>query len=143
MAKAENKTRPTGEDVRHYLASVQPERRRLDALELLALFEQVTGLRPVLWGTMVGYGRYEYKYESGREGEFFMTGFAPRKANMVVYIMPGYRDLGEKLDRLGKHRIGKSCLYINKLSDIDLDLLREIVAEGVAYMKANYPTHPE
>jgi len=92
-----------------------------------------------MWGSsIIGYGRYHYKYESGRQGDFLVTGFSPRKAALSVYIMPGYRDLSEKLSRLGKHKIGKSCLYINKLSDIDLTVLEEIVQDGVAYMKSNY-----
>ena len=92
-----------------------------------------------MWGSsIIGYGRYHYKYQSGRQGDFLVTGFSPRKAALSVYIMPGYRDLSEKLARLGKHKIGKSCLYINKLSDIDLTVLEEIVQDGVAYMKSNY-----
>lgn len=92
-----------------------------------------------MWGSsIIGYGRYHYKYESGRQGDFLVTGFSPRKAALSVYIMPGYRDLSEKLSRLGKHKIGKSCLYINKLSDIDLTVLEEIVQDGVAYMKSKY-----
>lgn len=89
---------------------------------------------------MIGYGRYHYKYDSGREGEFFLTGFSPRKTALTIYVMPGYRDMSENLARLGKHKIGKSCLYINKLDDIDLDVLEEIVLEGLTYMRANYQT---
>ena len=97
-----------------------------------------------MWGaSLIGYGRYHYKYDSGREGDMLITGFSPRKANLVLYIMPGYRDLSDKLARLGKHKIGKSCLYINKLADIDMDVLREIVEDGLAYMKENYDTWPE
>ncbi len=92
-----------------------------------------------MWGSsIIGYGRYHYKYDSGRQGDFLVTGFSPRKAALSVYIMPGYRDLSEKLSRLGKHKIGKSCLYINKLSDIDLTVLEEIVRDGVTYMKSKY-----
>lgn len=92
-----------------------------------------------MWGSsIIGYGRYHYSYESGRQGDFLVTGFSPRKAALSVYIMPGYRDLSEKLSRLGKHKIGKSCLYINKLSDIDLTVLEEIVRDGVTYMKSKY-----
>ena len=89
---------------------------------------------------IIGYGRYEYKYESGREGEFFLTGFSPRKANSTIYIMPGYQDLSEMLGRLGKHKAGKSCLYINKLKDIDIGVLEEIILFGLAYMRKNYKT---
>lgn len=101
-------------------------------------------MRPRMWGgSIVGYGRYDYRYESGREGSWFLTGFSPRKAALSVYIMPGYRDLGPMLTRLGKHKTGKSCLYINKLAHIDEAVLAEIIAEGVAYMRANYATHSD
>ena len=141
MAKSENKTKPTDVSPAEFIASVEHDRRREDAEVLLKWFEDVTGYAPKMWGpSLIGYGRYHYKYDSGREGDMLVTGFSPRKANLVMYIMPGYRDMGEKLARLGKHKLGKSCLYINKLADIDMDVLREIVEDGVAYMKANYQT---
>ena len=141
MAKNENKTQPNDVSPADFIASVEHDRRREDAEVLLKWFEDVTGYAPKMWGpSLIGYGRYHYKYDSGREGDMLVTGFSPRKANLVMYIMPGYRDMGEKLARLGKHKLGKSCLYINKLADIDMDVLREIVEDGVAYMKANYQT---
>ena len=141
MAKNENKTQPIDVSPADFIASVEHDRRREDAEVLLKWFEDVTGYAPKMWGpSLIGYGRYHYKYDSGREGDMLVTGFSPRKANLVMYIMPGYRDMGEKLARLGKHKLGKSCLYINKLADIDMDVLREIVEDGVAYMKANYQT---
>lgn len=146
MAKAENKTQVTRTDPVDFIAAVESEKKRADAEALLALFNRVTGLKPQMWGaSLIGYGRYHYKYESGREGEFFMTGFSPRKANLVVYIMPGYRygDMQDKLARLGKHKLGKSCLYINKLADIDLGVLAEIVIDGIAYMRQTYQTWDE
>ncbi len=140
MAKAKMKTAPTGADVAAFLESIEHPVRQADGLRLLDLFRDWTGWAPRMWGpSIIGYGRYEYRYESGREGEFMVTGFSPRKANLVIYIMPGYRDMGEKLARLGKHKIGKSCLYINKLADIDEAVLQEMVADGLAYMKENYP----
>jgi len=136
-----NKTLPTKVSPTDFLGQVQPARRREDGLILLEFFNRVTGLKPQMWGaSMIGYGRYRYKYKSGREGEYFLTGFSPRKAALSVYIMPGYRDLEDKLARLGKHKIGQSCLYINKLDDIDMDVLEEIVRDGVAYMEKNYET---
>jgi len=139
-----NKTRPTLVTPHDFLAGVEPERRREDGLALLDFFNRIMGLQPVMWGaSIIGYGRYAYKYESGREGELFITGFSPRKAALTVYIMPGYRDMSEKLARLGKHKIGKSCLYINKLADIDMGVLKEMVRDGVGYMQANYETWPE
>lgn len=144
MAKNENKTQPTGVSPAEFIASVEHDRRREDGKVLLKWFEEVTGYTPRMWGpSLIGYGRYHYKYDSGREGDMLITGFSPRKANLVMYIMPGYRDMGEKLARLGKHKLGKSCLYINKLADIDMDVLREIVEDGVAYMTEHYETWPE
>ena len=108
-------------------------------MELDKLFRSVTGLEPQLWsGSMVGYGTYHYKYESGREGSFFMTGFSPRKTNLSLYIMPGYEDMGDRLERLGKHKLGKSCLYINKLADVDLTVLEDIVRYGFDIMVERY-----
>ena len=144
MAKNENKTQPTDVSPADFIASVEHDRRREDGEVLLKWFEEVTGYTPRMWGpSLIGYGRYHYKYDSGREGDMLITGFSPRKANLVMYIMPGYRDMGEKLARLGKHKLGKSCLYINKLADIDMDVLREIVEDGVAYMTEHYETWPE
>ena len=141
MAEAELKTKPTDVDPIDFVNALDHDIRREDARTLLDLFGRVTGMKPKMWGpSIIGYGRYEYKYESGREGKFMMTGFSPRKANLVIYIMPGYRDMSAKLERLGKHKLGKSCLYINKLADIDQGVLEEIVADGLAYMRANYRT---
>ena len=89
---------------------------------------------------MIGFGRYHYRYESGHEGDFLITGFSPRKASLVVYILPGYDDISDDLARLGKHKIGKSCLYINKLADIDLEVLEKIVAESVVRMRRDHET---
>jgi len=136
-----NKTQVTDTSPTGFLKDVQPDRRREDGVALLEFFNRVTKLQPQMWGaSMIGYGRYRYKYKSGREGEYFLTGFSPRKAALSVYIMPGYRDLDDKLARLGKHKTGQSCLYINKLADIDMNVLEEIVLDGLAYMRANYET---
>lgn len=146
MAKAKNKTVATTVDPVDFIATVEPEKRRDDASQLLELFDRVTGLKPKMWGaSIIGYGRYHYKYESGREGESMLTGFSPRKQNLSVYIMPGYRfgDMPDKLARLGKHKLGKSCLYINKLADVDMDVLAEIVLDGVAHMRDKYQTWDE
>lgn len=144
MAKAQNKTKPTECSPGLFIASLENETRRRDAARLLEIFSSATGLAPKMWGpSIIGYGRYHYKYESGREGDFLMTGFSPRKANLVLYILPGYRDMSDILARLGKHKIGKSCLYINKLADVDVVLLEEIIREGVQYMRAKYETWDE
>ncbi len=144
MAKATLKTTQNTANVESFIAAVEHPQRREDAQTLLALFNRVSGLDARMWGnSIVGYGRYHYKYDSGREGEFFLTGFSPRKASMTIYIMPGYRDLSEMLDRLGKHKLGKSCLYINKLKDVDLAVVEELVLYGLEYMRNNYETWDE
>jgi len=141
MAKASDKTAPKSTSPKKFIATVEHPTRRQDAETLLAWFEEVTGLKPAMWGeTIIGYGRYHYKYESGREGDSMLTGFSPRKSSLALYIMPGYQDMADKLERLGKHKIGKSCLYINKLDDVDMEVLREIVTDGVAYMHEHYDT---
>ena len=146
MAKANNKTQATSVDPQDFIAAVEPDKKKVDAEALLAFFNRVTGLKPKMWGpSIIGYGRYHYKYESGREGEFILTGFTPRKQNLTLYVTPGYRfgEMQEKLSRLGKHKLGKSCLYINKLADVDMDVLEEIVTEGVAHMRETYETWDE
>ncbi len=141
MAKPDNKTRQTEVSPADFVAGVEHPVRREDAAFLLKWFEDITGMKPKMWGpSIIGYGRYHYKYESGREGEFMITGFSPRKANLAIYIIPGYAGMSDKLARLGKHKTGKSCLYIGKLADVDLDVLREIVEEGVRNMRDKYET---
>ena len=146
MAKAKNKTAQTDASPEAFLAAVDDDQRREDAEFLLGWFEQVTGWKPKMWGpAIIGYGRYHYKYDSGREGEFMLTGCSPRKANLVMYIMPGYRSdaMQDKLARLGKYKLGKSCLYINKLSDVDTGVLAEIITDGLAHMRETYETWDE
>ncbi|GJL97382.1 MAG: hypothetical protein DHS20C06_11990 [Hyphobacterium sp.] len=136
---SENKTRPTETTPQTFLSSVEPEKRRTQSLELLKFFEDITGWKARMWGpSIIGFGEYHYKYDSGREGDFLATGFSPRKANLVLYIIPGYQDYGDILDRLGKHKLGKSCLYINKLEDIDMDVLAELVRAGLADLAKKY-----
>jgi hypothetical protein len=114
-------------DVRDFIAKVQPERRRRDAETLLELFSRVTGTEPTLWGTIVGFGSYHYKYESGREGDTATVGFAPRKAASTVYLADGVAAHTEELSRLGPHTTGVGCLYLKDVSAVDLDVLGEIV----------------
>ena len=140
---SENKTKPTEVSVDEFIANVMPDRRREDALILNQLFKDVTGWQPRMWGpTMIGYGSYHYTYDSGREGDSLATGFSPRKANLVLYIMPGYQDFGHILDRLGKHKLGKACLYINKLADVDIDVVAEIIRAGVDDLGTRWPVTP-
>jgi len=141
---AENTTQVTEVDPATFIASVEHPTRRTDAEYLLGMMRRVTGCEPQMWGpSIVGFGRYHYRYESGREGDFMITGFSPRKANLVVYVLPGYDDISDDLAELGKHKIGKSCLYINKLADVDLTVLERIVTEGVARMRRDYETSDE
>ena len=136
---SELKTRQNDGDVDAYLDSVENPRRREDALRVLALMREITGKAPRMWGSsIVGFGSYHYTYASGREGDWPVVGFAPRKQNLVLYIMPGFARYEALLARLGKHRTGKSCLYVNKLDDIDPDVLEELVRESVAEMKRRY-----
>ena len=140
---SDNKTTVTDVAVDEYLSQVEPERRRVDAQRLDQIFREVSGFAPRRWGpSIVGYGRSHDRYESGREGDFRATGFAPRKANLVIYIMPGYTDFSGILARLGKHKIGKSCLYINKLDDIHLDVLKELIAAGIEDLGRHWPVEP-
>ncbi len=134
---------PTGQNIAEFLATVQPLRKADEAQVLDRLFQDTTGFAPVMWGpSIVGYGRYHYRYASGREGDFLATGFSPRKAAHSIYIMPGYADFGDILSRLGKHKLGKSCLYVNKLSDIDLDVLRELIKAGLEHLYDMWPVEP-
>lgn len=144
MAKYDAKTKPTVTSPADYIATLEDGPRKRDAEMLLPWFEKVTGLKGRMWGpSMIGFGRYAYTYESGHSGESMITGFSPRKANTVVHILPGYRDLSEKLTRLGPHKTGKSCLYLGKVSAIDMSVLEEMVLDGVAYMRKNYQTWDE
>lgn len=141
---SQNKTVPTGASVEAFLAGVEPARKAAEAQQLDALFRRVTGYEPQMWGpSIIGYGRYHYRYASGREGDFLATGFSPRKARHSIYIMPGYQDYGAILSRLGKHKLGKSCLYVNKLADIDLDVLAELIRAGLKDLNALWPVQPE
>ncbi|UWQ36688.1 DUF1801 domain-containing protein [Leisingera aquaemixtae] len=141
---SQNKTVPTGVSVEAFIASVEPARKAAEAQQLDALFRRVTGYRPQMWGpSLVGYGRYHYRYASGREGDFLATGFSPRKARHSIYIMPGYQDYGAILSRLGKHKLGKSCLYVNKLADIDLEVLAELIRTGLKDLNAIWPVQPD
>jgi hypothetical protein len=137
---AELKTQKTDASVEDYLNAVEDERKRKDAFAILDLMREVTGEEPAMWGpSIIGFGSYRYKYASGRDAEWFLTGFAPRKRDLTLYIMSGFDDYDALLADLGKHKTGKSCLYVNKLDDIDLDVLRELVKQSVAHMAETNP----
>jgi hypothetical protein len=128
----ENLTKPTKVKVEDFLNAVEHPTRKKDGFKLLQIMGEITKEEPVMWGpSIVGFGTYHYKYKSGREGDMPLTGFSPRKQSLSVYIMPGYDDYSDLLEKLGKHKMGKSCLYINKLSDVDITVLKEILAQSV------------
>jgi hypothetical protein len=134
------KTKAEPGDVAAFLDAVEPAQRREDARTVCAMMQRLSGQPPVLWsGTMVGFGRYAYQYESGHAGEWFRAGFSPRKSALTLYVMGGFEAHDSLLARLGKHTTGKSCLYVKKLGDIDLGVLEELIAASLAHMRAQYP----
>ena len=134
--KVELKTIVNDASVEGFLNSVADEQKRKDCFEILRLMEQVTKEAPKMWGSsIVGFGSYHYKGASGREGDWMLTGFSPRKANLTLYILGGFDLSRDLLMKLGKHKTGKGCLYINKLDDVDKEVLKELVAESVKTMK--------
>ncbi len=138
---AEMKTRASDDDVDAFISAVANPQRREDARTLLALMEKITRRPPKKWGSsIVGFGSYHYRYASGREGDMMLTGFSPRKASLVLYIMPGFSRYAELLDKLGKFKTGKSCLYVNKLADVDQKVLAQLIRASVAHMRKTYPT---
>jgi len=133
---AELKTKQNDGDVIAFISSVPDEKKRQDSLKILDLMKEVTQEEPKMWGdSLIGFGSYHYKYASGREGDWLMTGFSPRKQNLAIYIMSGLKSYPEMLGRLGKHKTGVGCLYIKRLEDIDLDVLKELVRQSVADLK--------
>ena len=133
---AELKTKRNKGDVDAFLNSIPDEKKRQDSFAILNLMKQVTGEEPEMWGdSIVGFGSYHYKYASGREGDWFVTGFSPRKQNLTLYIMAGFDNYNQLLGKLGKHSIGKSCLYVKKIDDVDMDVLKELVRGSVEHMK--------
>ena len=139
----QNKTVQTNASVDEFIASIAHPTRRQDAAVLVDLFSNTTGYAPKMWGdSIVGFGQYHYRYATGREGDFLATGFSPRKSNLSIYIMPGYGDFSGILKNLGKHKLGKSCLYVNKLADIDLDVLAQLITAGLERLDQIWPVMP-
>src|SRR5215467_10779661 len=125
---AGNKTVPNDQNVEQFLNAIADERKRKDRFTLLELMKQVTGMEPRMWGSsIVGFGSYHYKYESGREGDTILAGFSPRKQNLTIYNMGGFDQYEDLLKKLGKHKIGGSCLYIKRLDAIDLSTLKSLI----------------
>lgn len=139
MAKYEVKTKKNNKSVASFLNSVEDPKKRKQAKELNKIFKEITTEKPKMWGTsIVGYGEYHYKYASGREGDWMITGFSPRKSNLTVYIMPGYDLMQDDLKKLSKVKNGKSCLYIKDLDEIHLPTLKKMIRKGYKDMKKKY-----
>lgn len=132
---AELKTKPNDGSVEAFLDAIPDAEKRQDSFALLKLMKEVTGAQPKLWGSsIVGFGSYHYKYESGREGDWFLTGFSPRKRDLTLYIMAGFSRYDELMKKLGRHKTGKSCLYVKRLADVDLATLRELIRRSVEHL---------
>ncbi|WP_339690967.1 DUF1801 domain-containing protein [uncultured Parasphingorhabdus sp.] len=146
MAKAELKTKATDADVTAFIESAEPERRKAEAHQLIDLFRKITGEEPRMWGpSIIGFGSYDYKYESGREGTMCRAGFSPRKAKLSLYLMGAYctPEARAEQDRLfgllGKYSVGKSCLYINRLEQVDIAVLEQLIRNNWDLMNERYP----
>lgn len=136
---SDNKTKPTNSSVSAFLDAIEGDERRKDCQMLAAMMTKITGKPAVMWGpSIVGFDTYHYKYESGREGDMAVTGFSPRKGDISVYLTAGSAEQADLLARLGRHKMGKSCLYIRKLSDVDLTVLAQLISESVAEIKRRY-----
>ncbi len=134
---AEAKTKPTNESVKEFLNQISDEDRRADCVQVAKIMEEVTGEKPKMWGpSIVGFGSYHYKYASGREGDWPVTGFSPRKKDLTLYLMMGFAKHGELLEKLGKHSHAKSCLYIKRMSDIHIPTLKKLIKASVKDLKA-------
>jgi len=136
---SELKTKENKASVEKFLKGVSDTKKREDSFTILEMMKKITKKEPKMWGpSIVGFGKYHYKYESGREGDFFISGFSPRKQNLTIYIMPGFKKYEELMKKLGKYKTGKSCLYIKRLEDVDMKILKELVSSSFKYMKEKY-----
>ncbi|MCB8932528.1 MAG: DUF1801 domain-containing protein [Fimbriimonadaceae bacterium] len=136
---AELKTQPNEASVGAFLDSIEDERRRADCRDLVELMGAITGEKPKMWGTsIVGFGSYHYKYASGREGDWFVTGFAPRKNDLTLYIMSGFEPHGELMAKLGKHKTGKGCLYVKSLEAVDRKVLERLIRASITHVRSLY-----
>ncbi len=136
---AEPKTKKNKASVTDFLNTIDNPKRKEDALLVLDWMTEISGFKPVMWGTnIIGFGSYHYVYASGREGDWPKLGFSPRKQSLSIYIMPGFDRFKELMDKLGKFTTGKSCLYVKKIEDVDQDVLKELIRESIAYMNEKY-----
>lgn len=137
---AEQKTKPTEQSVETFLETIADEAVRDDCFALVKLMKKATGSKPKMWGpSIIGFGQYHYKYDSGHEGYACLTGFSPRKQNITVYVMPGFTQHPGLLKQLGKHKAGKGCLYIKTLEDVSVKVLEDLVGKSVDFLKKKYP----
>ncbi len=138
---AKNKTQPTKQSVTAFINAIEDKQRRSDCKKIAAMMRAATGSRATMWGAnMVGFGRYHYKYASGREGDFMITGFSPRAQSLTLYIMPGFKEFEPLMKKLGRFKTGKSCLYIKRLADVDEGILQRLIECSVKKMRDKYPT---
>lgn len=136
---AELKTKLNDDSVEDFLNAVEDEQKREDSFKLLKMMGEISGELAKMWGdAIVGFGTYHYVYASGREGDWMLTGFSPRKENLSLYLMAGFDQLGDELSALGKHKSSKGCLYVKKLSDIDEKVLRKMIKKSIGIMKKRY-----
>jgi hypothetical protein len=144
VVMAELKTKKNTASVTGFLKKVADPKQRADAFRILELMKEVTGLEPKMWGPgIVGFGEYHYRYASGHEGDTCMAGFSPRKGNLTLYILPDFEPYADLMKKLGKYKTGKCCLYIKKLEDIDLEVLRELIDAGFTHMRATDHVQPK
>lgn len=136
----ELKTQVNDADVMEFLHQIEDEAKQKDALRVLEMMKEITGEPAKMWGkSIVGFGTYHYKYASGREGDWMATAFSPRKANLTIYIMPGFEKYPELMEKLGKYKTGRSCLYLKKLEDVDEKILRKLIKKGYEDIRKMYP----
>ena len=134
------KTKPTNRSVHGFLEAIQDPQKKQDSLDILGILTEKSGVNPKMWGnSIIGFGEYHYKYKSGREGDWMRIAFSPRKQNLTVYIMDGFEHHKALLNRLGKFKMGKSCLYIKKLTDVNKNVLCQLVEESLQNMNSRYP----
>ena len=137
---ADQKTKPNELSVERFLDQIPDEGVRDDCYELVNIMKKITGSSPKMWGTsIVGFGNYHYKYESGHEGDACLTGFSPRKQNLTLYVMPGFAEHQDLLAKLGKHKAGKGCLYVKRLADVNPPALEGLIKHSVKYLREKYP----
>lgn len=138
---AELKTKPNKTSVAAFLGAIEDKQKRADAKKLSAMMRAATGSRAKMWGaSIVGFGSYHYKYASGHEGDCFIAGYSPRKQNFSIYVMAGFSGSDKLMAKLGKHKTGKSCLYIKRLDDVDEAVLQKLIDKSVKYMRSKYET---